>query len=1443
MRTMSRKTVQDEKVALVALHTASRPENMAILGMLRVDVQASFLELRSGSGFSNEGLRKRLEDLQRYHMVRGNVSPSKKSVRVTYSLTDLGGRVYRLLLDSRDCMCEMDTRLASNQFVLDAEAFQEIVRVAGVRGMRQIFAHSKIILRKSDHDKLKRNAQDNKDLDVELLLNDPDVVSIAHVPSKDEMLAGIERHLRKAKRLNADYSDLVVTAVGLGASLITDNASVRSAARSMGIVSAGSTNVSNLRDTNLLQDVFYEASIDGDASRRSRATVELRGRILRDAGRVDVTPPAIPLSDLPDKKAIASESPAHSGTGSNAALDRVGVQQKDLRHAFRSKEEHAIYERLKEKDPIYARKFLGALLTFRQDSAPDARVAREEGAEAQHDDHGVQQTPNPDKISQSAHSIREMLNFLLRGEEPAQPKKPPEIRCQSCGHRQVLDDQKPEMDNSNRYRMQRAFDPRNNLPDHFGTIYDTLYELHNWFVRVAHNASTTSVNEYDTKLARLVHIMDLLLNSHFDSADQIDAIAKIKNPKSHDLERVKETIRGSTVLYRNFFTHAGAEWLQLLANDGKYFKHAPSEAHGGDPRSYAALPEFSYLERVAASKPSETLKVILDVTIPKKPSKQNPLIIRHLVRAGIAMPSKYAKEVAQKAINGRWHCAEPSISHSADLAKLMVHISKTDIETSLNMCRHLLDVTEENVETLGAYAPYVSYRQIRGLIDDYNYEEIIKKSVPLLADIDNDAVLATVCDILKKSIDIQNKFVLDSTGHPNQQVDISNIWRPAIEDHEQNMSGIQSLLVECIRHRLERSEESGIDALRTSLSTITSYKYHIFRRIEIYIYARNTEYFSDEINRLTIKYFDDYNFRHEYHHMLKACYSYLTDRTRRLLMAKISRGPARNEPLSDHGEFEMGAKKCWRLAKLDPIIEYHPEYRREYDALVKKYGRSPTIEFVCYRTTTSYNIGELSPLPENLTPKQTIKFLRSYDPQSNPKKLEGLQSTLRESVGKNPVEYSKLAPKILLCKNELHSHFLSGLAKKHDRDIDWRSVLRFCIDATVPQGSLGPNEFGYLIRECADTLKFNLRNAPGGIPYSMRKRVWCILEQCANAIPHDGMSQETHHGGNGPMHDAMTMSINSVTGVVAHAIVQYAAWHHGNITKDSKHDAKLLPEVRSTLDTLLDPSLPQSVSAHAALGHGFAGLFYSDRKWATENVGTIFTHDEQHAPLGDAAWDSYLFNIIYEDAFYSLRQEYEYRIKRIPEDNVSTEYLDRLAEHVGVAYLYNMRNSTKILEMLISCAPADVTGKCLEAIGRGILRRNVKSERLGVSINDLLKYKKIRSNPSAGWLFVCGMADRGSSIRALYRILEDTNGSISPIWRVMEELESYASSHPLETIQCVQKIVRKYQNSDYMLLAIRHLDTIFEMVRDTNVEPAVRMTKTVVDFLGRVGLEQFKRFA
>ena len=1424
--------MKSEKIALSALHVASRPENVAVLRTLMVDGHASFLDLRSGSGLSNEGLRRRLEDLQRYHMIRGEVRTLENGVRVFYSLTNMGDMLYRLLLTTLDRACEMDAMPASDRFVLDADALLKIVRIAGVGATREIFARSKIILRGDDHGRLARAVRGKGDSNIGLLLNESGMVSIAQTRPKTELLSGVEQHMRKAKKLGLDGSDLVVTAMSQNASLITDNARVQSAARSMGIMSTGSENVASLRGTKLLREVFYEVTLGGDDRWCRNPPDPPRITVSQNSGYLDTDAPSGHPSDPSRVQMAASPSPNSDKNHDVTSVDPI-ILQRNPRGVFYSKKERAVYERLVEKRPASGAKFLGALLAFRQSPVPNAGAPRD-GHEAQHRGYDTLQLSNPDKVAQSAHSIREALRTLLRGGGSAQTEKQTEVRCPRCQHAYFLDGQKADTRDSNRERIRRMFDPLGNLPDHFESTCDELHELHKKFVEISHSECNTYEDEYRAKLERFTDIMHVLLNPYYDSAAQIRGLIRIRTPKDSDLKNVEELIRSNTTLYRAFFSRADAEWLHLLAKDGKYFKHPASDTAKNNMRVYANVSEFGYLERTAASKPSEAEKIISSIAIPKKPAGRNPQIMRHLVRAGVAMPPEYAKKIAQKAVDENWHSTKLPI-YIEDLAELMVHVAKADIAISLSMCSRLLSVTADDAGLL------VRHRTIHGLVNDYYYEKIIREYVPQLASIDHDAVLGTICDILKESICIANKHVPAKTASSQKQQDASVIWRPAIEDHEQNRNGAQSLLAACIRDLLEGSEKSGIKDLRTSLSIIAPYTYNVFRRIEMHVYTRNPAHFSKEINRLAIKYFDDSNFKHEYYHMLRACYAHLAGKNKKLLLSKISEGPTRGERFNDDKEFEA-YRKQWRIKKLDPIIGYLPEYKDEYDAFVRKHGRSMLAEFNFYIHSHIRGDDDSSQIPEDIAPKSMIKLLH-HNEQDNQMGLDGLRSRFQNIVQKNPVGYSKIAPKVLSCRREFHYDFLAGISRKQDKDVDWRSVLRFCLDVVASQDDYDPAEFERIVQACANMLRCNLTNGFGGIRHSMRKKVWDILEHCANTIPRGVVLQEANGYGTESALDAMTESINDTTGLLTHAVIQYTAWHHSNTAKDPKHRAKLLPNVKAVLDSLLDPRRPQSVSAHAAFGYGLAPLFYSDREWTEQNLKVIFTHDKQYGALGAAAWDSYLLNELYEDVFHMLRQEYEYRIKRLAENNTQVESQSRLVEHAVIAYLHELQGSGRILDALISNAPAPLVEKCLEAVGHAILHRNARSGDIDAKIEHLLQLGTIRSNKGAGWLFVCGMTDKDKNIRNLDKILKGTKGVVSPMWQVLEKLKLYAGSHPLETIECVQMIIRNNKEHADLLLITMHLDAIFEQIFATKNESAMRVTRNVVDFLGRMGIEQFRPYA
>lgn len=129
-----------------------------------------------------------------------------------------------------------------------------------------------------------------------------------------------------------------------------------------------------------------------------------------------------------------------------------------------------------------------------------------------------------------------------------------------------------------------------------------------------------------------------------------------------------------------------------------------------------------------------------------------------------------------------------------------------------------------------------------------------------------------------------------------------------------------------------------------------------------------------------------------------------------------------------------------------------------------------------------------------------------------------------------------------------------------------------------------------------------------------------------------------------------------------------------------------------------------------------------------------------------------------------------------------------------------------------------------------------------MDVSKFLSYPKIKSNPNTGWLFLNPLMDKQERISLLNSILDETKGKISPIYWIPEELELFAKDFPLETIECVGKIIDIYSSSGEMYHMLKHFEGIFESILETKHESALEKMNNIINFLGSLGYDKFRRF-
>ena len=84
---------------------------------------------------------------------------------------------------------------------------------------------------------------------------------------------------------------------------------------------------------------------------------------------------------------------------------------------------------------------------------------------------------------------------------------------------------------------------------------------------------------------------------------------------------------------------------------------------------------------------------------------------------------------------------------------------------------------------------------------------------------------------------------------------------------------------------------------------------------------------------------------------------------------------------------------------------------------------------------------------------------------------------------------------------------------------------------------------------------------------------------------------------------------------------------------------------------------------------------------------------------------------------------------------------------------------------------------------------------------------------------------------------------------IPEELEFFAKDYPLDTIKCIDKIVNYYSQSNERMhsvgihTALKHFENIFQLILETQHEIAVKQMMNIVNLLGSLGFNQFRKFS
>lgn len=940
-----------------------------------------------------------------------------------------------------------------------------------------------------------------------------------------------------------------------------------------------------------------------------------------------------------------------------------------------------------------------------------------------------------------------------------------------------------------------------------------------------------------------------------------------KIPTSEEVARAV-VLLGQPAQARYFFDRLNnPEWIQPLRELGVFRRPPPAgpEDEKGR-RSYPLWPPSRYLARMASARPHLVRAIINEMT-----DTNNGVIHEDIVFAALNMPPEVAASIVPVIVE-RVRPHFPLLP--AKLAELMVHVAAEGQEQSaLLLAKLILTPIRRDTEPVHLGGELVDLGPaIEPPIPEHEYEEVLRTHFQRLVDRVGFPAIQTLGDILEQAVSKG-----ESRGSGPQ--DHSEIWRPAIEDRQENIgSETKGLLVVGLRDAAVRLVHMTPTELGHVVLELEGRPWHIFRRIALHLLRTFRELpqgktLSEERLR-DRSLFDASWARNEYVQLLGAAFGQLSHGQQEEILSWIDSGPdldafrrfeeawtGRIPPESDVERF----RRMWQRDYLHLVAQHLQGRRAEfYRALVDELGEPAALDA---SSRVSSWVGPTSPATADeirrMSGATLSEFLRRWRHRGThfEPTPEGLGRVLAAVVKEEPKRFAVDARLFQGMDATYVRAIFRGLADavEEGREFDWSGPFELANWAleqprAIPgreSGSHDPDpHWGWCYQAIASLLNAGLRK--DRIPREARAEVWRLLERLTHDV--DPTPEEDQAEGMDPA----TRSINSVRGEAMHAVIAYALWHRrhaeaAGATEEVRAGFLSMPEVGRVLEERLDLAVEPSRTIRAVYGQWFPWLVLLDEEWARRWVNVIFPPADDLLPLWQAAWHTYLvFCTPYDSVFRVLRDHYRRGIEAITREHrdLGRDPDAQLAAHL---MMYYTRNLIPLDDAMFSrfweLAPPRLAAHALSFIGQALSR---DTEPIPEAVLGRLKalwdyrrdaiaqvgYDRAEEAAAFGWWFASNKFDPKWAIRELNTALR-LAGTVRVDFKVIEQLSVLARAYPREAVDAVGMFVEGEQ--PWKIHGWREeLRAIFVAALTSGDEATREKTRHIINRLGTRGYFDFR---
>lgn len=888
-------------------------------------------------------------------------------------------------------------------------------------------------------------------------------------------------------------------------------------------------------------------------------------------------------------------------------------------------------------------------------------------------------------------------------------------------------------------------------------------------------------------------------------------------PSEDTLKKALASIGKSRANYEYFFERLNSpDWLVPLRDAG-FFKIQPPAERVGDMIRFPDWPEAKYLARIASRAPNDVVDVLLAL-----PETDNVRVHDELAIVALALPPAFAEKWV-RAKELPWLKRQHSLYFLPErLAQLVGHLAEGERgNTALALGLQLFQ-PEPDPDTSRVV------REIRVKMEDWRYGRLLRQLRPMVVGALGirgfeffATLLRTACEVLES----------ESGG------DYSCGWRPAIEDHEQNIDDRPiDHLVACTRDAAEDLvSESAVEPADLAQRLLD--RGGVFARIGLHILRK----FVDRAEGLVARcigeraYFDSTDLRHEYDALAEAAGNRLPESAVDLVLGWVEEGPEWADRRTESGTPEDDVKRSIRFWERDRLYPMRnvlpPKWALRYAALVADLGEPDHPGFLSYRRTWA---GPTSPRTlEDLRAMSLVElldFLASWRPKDDwmEPSEDGLGRLLEQLVVAEPDRFVPNCERFESLDPTYVRSVLAGVTAvvKTGKRIQWSPVLRLCswvIDQprSIPSRKLSRKmdrdpDWGWTRKQIADLLVCGLEPRLNGIPIGDRQATWRLVEALSRDSDPENIPNEQSSM------DPFTQSLNTVRGQAMHALMHYALWvgRDGEAEQAEPSSEGLPKEVATLLDAALNPETEPSEAVRGVFGRWLWMLAEVDPDWLTVRIEKIFPVADCHLSLRRAAWETYLALTTPTGPLLKLLgDQYSWALNRlkVPEENGKRRHLakpgERLAEHLMVLYWQGQIEAETVGGLLCAFfnnADLSLREHALSFVGRslhgapadGVVKEWVARAQALFERRLVLAAEKPNDFGAEvrtfGWWFSASALDldwRFEQLGPVLRVSPDLGGA----FLVVEELAKHAAQRPSDVLEALERLLDR-ENSRWLVL-------------------------------------------